>query len=84
MIARAAFLIVVVGWSVSVASADPTSELTMSKSCREFLQKRMLAEPGALLLGGGRKEHAARRATTAGRGAKRRSLSGLDLDWNRR
>ena len=49
MIARTAFL-VVVGWSVSVASADPTSELAISKSCREFLQKRMLAEPGAQLV----------------------------------
>jgi hypothetical protein len=49
MIARAAFLIVF-GWSVGMASADPTSELTISRSCREFLHKRMLAEPGTLLV----------------------------------
>src|SRR5438034_2029765 len=49
VIARAVFL-VSLGWSVTAASADPTSELAVSQSCREFLQKRMLAEPGAQLV----------------------------------
>ena len=49
VIARAVVL-VALGWSVTAASADPTSELTVSKSCRELLQKRMLAEPGAQLV----------------------------------
>ena len=49
VIARA-LVVLALGWSVSVASADPAAELTISASCRAFLQTRMSPETGAQLV----------------------------------
>ena len=43
-------LLIVAAGFASVAFADPAAELAISKSCREFLQKRMLPDAGAQLV----------------------------------